>query len=101
MSAASTLESLFLQVQAMRACLDCEDTVGTGRLLILHDQELRRFLADPAAAAAHVEALGELLAAQHAVTELMVAAREGARRQMQATRQNGVATHAYLANAGG
>ena len=100
MSPAPALESLFLQVQAMRGCLDCDDTVGTGRLLMLHDQELRRFLADPAAAAAHAEALGELLAAQRAVLELMVAARESARGQMQSTRRHGVATHAYLANTG-
>lgn len=100
MSPAATLESLFQQVQAMHGCLACDDAVGTGRLLSLHDQHLRQFLSDPAAAAANALALGELLAAQRGVTEMLVAAREGARRQMQVTRRNGEATHAYLANTG-
>lgn len=100
MSSTAPLESLFQQVQAMQGCLAVDDAVGTGRLLTLHDQDLRQFLSDPVVAAASADALGELLAAQRAVIELMVAAREGARSQMQTTRRNGVATHAYLANTG-
>ena len=100
MSLPAPLESLFQQVRAMQGCLAVDDAVGTGQLLMRHDQDLRQFLSDPVAAAASADALGELLTAQRAVIELMVAARENARRQMQVSRRNGEATHAYLANTG-
>lgn len=95
---AVTLDSLFGQVDAMRACMAREDAVGTGHLLILHDQDLRRFLADPTSDSGGAEVLGRLLAAQRAVIDLMTAAREGSRLQLQASRQNDRAARAYLAN---
>ncbi len=93
-----TLDALFQQVDAMHACMARHDAAGTGHLLILHDQDLRQFLADPASDTGGADALGQLLAGQRAVIDLMVAAREGARVQLQASRLNDRAARAYLAN---
>jgi hypothetical protein len=98
MAVAATLEALFQQVEAMQACLASGDTAGTGRLLLLHDHDLHQFLSDQASLASNADALGELLAAQRGVIDLMVATREGARLQLQASRQNDRAARAYLAN---
>lgn len=98
MAAPVTLEVLFQQVEAMQACLASGDTAGTGRLLLLHDHDLHQFLSDPAALSGNAEALGGLLAAQREVIDLMIATREGARLQLQASRHNDRATRAYLAN---
>jgi hypothetical protein len=100
MATAVTLEALFQQVEATRACLASGDTAGTGRLLLLHDHDLHRFLSDPASLAGNAGPLGDLLAAQREVIDLMVATREGARLQLQASRHNDRATRAYLANSG-
>ena len=98
MPRAVTLDALFQQVDAMQACMARHDAVGTGHLLILHDQDLRRFLADPASDTGGADELGKLLAGQRAVIDLMVAAREGTRLQLQASRRNDRAARAYLAN---
>lgn len=98
MAAAATLEVLFQQADAMQACLMSGNTTDIGNLLLLHDHDLHQFLSDPAALAGNADALGELLATQHAVIDRMVAIREEARLQLQVSRQNDRATRAYLAN---
>ncbi len=99
MSTAITLEGLFHQVEQMQACLARDDAAATGQLLLLHDHDLREFLADPASVTGGADVLGRLLAAQRAVIDVLVAAREGAHGQLQASRCNDRVTRAYLANA--
>ncbi len=98
MACGITLDGLFGEVAAMQDCLQRDDTAATGQLLLAHDRHLRRFLADPEADTGGAEVLGRLLAAQRAVIDLLVAARDGAGRQLQASHRNQRASRAYLAN---
>lgn len=97
---APTLESLFAQLEAMRAELEAGQLHNVETLLNHHDRDVRAFLHSDAGRAAGYDALAGLLRAQLDLQRQMQAERDAVRQRMQASHRADRAARAYLSLAG-